>query len=238
MEWLIGAFVGKERATAMIGDQLEMHPDGTRFWRSFLMLLVSVAWRPLAALLVAYASIYLTWIPAFHGWILVSRHLWVHRAGVTTWAPNASIIMREGFWALIFGGISMLECLSAMFAYVLYGFRDAMTIVSAILGGLSLALCWYLWSPEIRIALILGMAIVTLALAATREYRRALAVFTLGISISVAFGWLVLKVSGSFHSGAASLAGIGIIPLITVLMISQLHRKLGATPAVSSIGTR
>jgi hypothetical protein len=226
MEWLIGAFVGEDRATAMIGDVMETHPDGIQFWFSTLALLVSVAWRPLTALLIVYASIYLTWIPAFHGWMLESHHLWVHRAGVVTWAPNASSIMREVFWAFVLGGVSMLECLAAPYALVLYGFRDAFATVSTIFAGLSLTLCWNLWSPDIRVTLICGLAAATVALAALREYRNALAAFALAISISTALVCIVLKAAGSFHSAAASLASLGIIPLITVFVVAQLHRKL------------
>lgn len=227
MEWLIGAFVGNERATAMIGDLLETKPGGIRFWCSSLALLVSVVWRPLAALLVAYASIYLTWVPAFHGSMLASRHMWVDRAGVITWAPNASSIMRQVFWAYVLGALSMLECISAFFAYVLYGFRDALTIVGAVLGGLSIALCWYLWSPGIGIGLACGLAAVTVAFAASPHYRNALAIFAGALFISCGLGCLLMKWASSLHYLPANFVAIGIIPLINVFMISQLHRNFG-----------
>jgi hypothetical protein len=225
MEWLIRPFAGKDRAAAMLGDLLETDPSAGRFWVSSFALLISVSWRPCTALALANASFSITWVGAFNGWVSISRHMWVNTGGTTTWAPNAEMIGREAAWAYLLGWVAQLECVSAVFALVLYGIRDTLTAISAVLGGLSIALCWFLPSAPLRTGLLCGLALaVVIALTATRKSRRALAILTLTTCASVVLGALMLRAGVSFHSPAVASAFLGMIPLINGLAISRLHR--------------
>jgi hypothetical protein len=227
-ERLICPFVGKDRAAAMIGDLLETEPTAGRFWTSSVALLTHVTWRPCAALMLACASMCITWIPAFHGWVSISRHMWVQTGVTTTWAPNAGVIEHEAVWAYLLGCIAMLEGISAVFALVLYGFRDCVSIVSTALAALTLALCWYLSSPSIRTGMLYGLALlITIALLSVRESRRALVILVLATCASLSWGALMLKAASvSFHPPALILAILGSVPLFDIFALNQLHRIL------------
>jgi len=224
IELLLRPFAGKDRAAAMIGDLLETNPSPGRFWTSSVALLVSVAWRLCAALAMAYAIFDITWRPAFNAFVSVSDHLRATMGGSATWTPGSQAIARELVWALLLGYVAQLECVSAVVALVLYGYRDALTAVSAVLGGLSIGLCWYLSSPLIRTGLLCAMAIaVAIAPATSRKCRGALAALVLATCASVAVGFLMLTAAAHVHILIAPTI-LGILPLIDLLAISRLHR--------------
>jgi hypothetical protein len=228
MEYLIRPFAGKDRATAMVGDLLESNPSDGRFWASSLMLLILVAWRTCAALLLAYAVFCVAWIPAIHGWAAISRQMWIHTGATTTWAPNAEAIGRQARWAFLLGCIAQMECVSAAFAVILYGFRESLTLVSLLLAGLSITLCWYLPSPPIRFGLLCGLAIVVGGILAKRASRRPFAALAVAICTSLAFGALILKLAMPFHQPSVTLAALGTIPLVDVFAVTQFRRVFAA----------
>jgi hypothetical protein len=120
MERLLRLFVGKDRAEAMIGDLLEIEPNVGRFCIASLALFARASWKPCAALVLAYGSVCVTWIPAFSGWGYLAGHMRTRTGGVVAW----------GF---LFCCAAQLECISAVFALVLYGFRNALTVVCSVL---------------------------------------------------------------------------------------------------------
>lgn len=221
MERLIGMFTGRERAASMVGDLLETSGNGGRFLFPALGVLFSVAWRPVLGVVLAYASIVVAMLPMMRAWAPMARHMMQMKAPT----PARSAYEREVVAVLLFGFGATLMSTLAMFALVRYGFRNALARVGVSVAGLSLAWCWYMHAPAVRVVLIVATAVVVGGVLWKSAYREAGLVLCAALAVDFALGMLVGFVTTLHYSSNFVSCALLLIPLAGVLAMAQMHRR-------------
>lgn len=166
MELVLARFAGKRRAAAMMGDLLEQREQKGEwwFWRSFVGVLLAVAWRPLVGL-----------VGAFY---------------VTNWALNGMMSRQIGMWqtpdleTITFLG--MVAWFVVVYAGVRYGVRDGLVQLAAALAAVSTGVMFFLrYAAAPWIGLILALCLL-IASCIPSGRRRAAAVFLVTGAVFIA----------------------------------------------------
>ncbi len=229
-EWMLRRVVDRQRASEIVGDQLETRAgaptvgESLRFWASIVWVCVVFSWRtPVATLLAAVAGILAWWPFAITGSRLhLSEQL--H-------SPQVAAV------AFLSLSISMLLWAEAVFSAVRFGVRDELTKLSlgaSLLG--SFAACCLWWLPHGAVILRVGVAALILFQMTSAGRRRALAIWlpvVLGTWFVARF--LLTSAFANFHVGPRKLGlyttlylyvSVGSVPLLLAFTSVYLHRRL------------
>lgn len=172
-ERLLALFTTPEHAAAVVGDLLEMHGGGARFWRAVLGATGGQARRFGLGLLGAAL------VECF--WLYTMKWHWTG----PDWAPYAAdqqghIQLNPTYVASIVSWT--LLAVAAVFAAIRFGVRDAISrlaIALALFGGLGL---FFWWAPYLQPASWALAVLVIAASCLTRRGRSALARLLLALA--------------------------------------------------------
>lgn len=217
-EWILRGAVGKEKATSLIGDQIETQPEaaGWRFWGGTIWLLLAISWRNVVALIAA---------PVLA--VFVSVLL-----GIKIEAPHAILMMESGQqeammpMLLLFASLSGLNMLlwgQAVFALTRFGVRDAFfkaSLLSALVMTLATSLTW---SPHGRAISLLALAVLVGFHLLAPERRAAFGVCVVMLVANWTFGgWLLHLLHGySLLSGGVALLVVPVVGGATCVWLHQ-----------------
>lgn len=221
-EWLLRQVVDQARASELVGDQLEAHPDAgaLRFWISITQLLLMFSWRtiigvaasPVAGLLLALAFfIFLN--PLTRGPVGLSHTAVFH---VKNYLLGVSVLL----WA------------ATVFSLVRLGWRSTLTgvgFMASLLWSASLSL---IWQRPAAIVLILLWAVFILFCVTSMRRRRALGI----LCCAVIAAWLTAFALSIFPRDPYSVFGkwqfltaILLVPIVESRITMLLHRKFIAS---------
>ena len=179
-EWFLACFVSHKRASAILGDLLEISTTRGRlwFWIAYIRTLISLGWRVPIAFICAYyfCSSY---------WSLTARYALMH--WLFSWVPLAGYDYDMSFWQLhLMPLVSMLFGLNFLLPFLLvrFGLRDRLTRLASIFFLVSLL------ASSNRLLLLVPMEILTviaviLALC-LRDWRRPMIVLAAALTLSYA----------------------------------------------------
>jgi len=164
-EWMIGRFIAKKRAASIVGDLVELKPKkgALWFWFSLAVVMVSVSWRKIAAVI---AALY-----AF-GWSLTRFVTAIfginaqHRPDGYPWAQALTS-------ALIWIGAMMW----GVFVYlaIRYGPRDRVAQLAGAWTALITATIFYWWQPVVMsVCLAVSLCVISFSIAKTENRRSTL----------------------------------------------------------------
>ncbi len=168
-EWFLARFVGHDRASAILGDLLEISATRGRlwFWTAYVRTLVTLGWRAPAAFLCTYLCIRSTW---WWTGIRTSMH-WLFR-----WVPYAApvhhmpLAIRLQFLVGPLYGLYFL----APFAVLCFGLRDRLARLALVLFLATLP-TYSNRIPGLLLVEILSAIVIVVALC-LREWRLPLVV--------------------------------------------------------------
>jgi hypothetical protein len=192
-EWIIARLSDRDRAASIIGDLLESGGERNPvwFWWSVAGVVVSLTWRGLVGLAVAYECLSvlnhakgLAQCPQGRGsWFAVGYE-----------CPSSALVHQPPHvWVPIFaviGFVSGLLCVIAPYAVVRYGFRDRFAQLTLALCAPSIVVGFYWWVPAVAFAyVVLVLTIISIS-GAFAYGRRAL--FVLAAALVCGYGGLEL----------------------------------------------
>lgn len=232
-EWLLGRFQGRLHAAATLGDLEETarHKGRLWFWRAYLAVLVSYAWRPLAGFALAnvlfFALSRMNW-RMFLAWHFVRMHLHSDRIGTNVIDVSCLILAVIGGYAVIRFGLRDRLTLAALF-----GFALAEAVQIAWWEGLSLRLLLATASLAILVPLFF------------RTGRRAVAVFGILAAANLTCVELLLRIFTFIGQHVRAGAHYGLAPalhaawwigfkgslVVVCLLCTLLHERLFLPPA-------
>jgi hypothetical protein len=214
-ESILALIAGRDRATAIYGDLLELAATRPRtsFWIGYFRTLMSLSWRPLTAFLTAAIVCAMLYDSQGFG-------LWICAVAFPHLGPPlADVILL--LWFLV------------PFAAIRYGFRDrpvqlAFAASAVSTSGLFLAL----WSSPSEVWMVLTL-LAALCIAASAPWRRSL----VPVAASCAFGTALMEGLDrvGYFNRAIEIPGLQrlspVLPLLSVMLIvsvlfSWLHRRL------------
>jgi hypothetical protein len=127
-EWLLARFAGRDRASAILGDLLEVSTTRGRvwFWTAYIHTLISLGWRAPVAFLCAYSCSNSYWLLTA---IRASMHWLFH------WVPLAGHVNHMPLEIRLDPLVSPLYGLHflAPFVLVCFGLRDRLTRLALVL---------------------------------------------------------------------------------------------------------
>jgi hypothetical protein len=173
-ERLIGCFTGKQRASAAVGDLVEMRPEkgALWFWTGILGILFSLTWRRsvgfVAALFVG------TRLLGVFQMRLIGIHT-EHRPPEYPWMPVFSVL----------SGAGVVLCMVLVYAGIRYGLRDKLAQLVLAWASLITLFIYEWWRPVVLVTCIAVALVVTAISLLTRERRKAL--LGLGVTVACAF---------------------------------------------------
>jgi hypothetical protein len=154
-ERLLARFTERQRAAAIIGDleETSIHKSKGWFWRSFLSVLISLAWRSVAGYLVS----------AFGGGYLLFRFSSMFYDSTELHPPD----MMQQVWGSTLAVIVGLLAIIALYAAFRFGIGDILTKLAAayaVLGAIAVCFWWQTAVPSLAfVVAALALIIVMFA---------------------------------------------------------------------------
>jgi hypothetical protein len=142
-QWALARVSTRERASAVVGDLLEQHTSTVGFWFAAVRVGAALTWRWILAIGLSAASFFVVLLP--YSLIVQSRWDLIHPQ---PW-------MR---WAMYLAGAASCMGTSTAVAASLYGMRDRLTKMCAVLWMLVTASALTAWLP--RASWVIGVVMV------------------------------------------------------------------------------
>jgi hypothetical protein len=177
-ERLIGCFTGKQRASAAVGDLVEMRPEkgALWFWIGILGILFSLTWRRsvgfVAALFVG------TRLLGVFEMRLFGIHT-EHRPPEYPWMPVFLILSAAG----------VVLCMMLVYSAIRYGLRDKLTQLVLVWAGLITLFIYEWWRPVVLVTCIALAVVVTATSVIKSDRRKALLAIWVPVACVFASWW-------------------------------------------------
>ena len=193
-EWIIARLSDRDRAASIIGDLLESggETNPVWFWWSVAGVVLSLTWRGLVGLAVAYECL-----------SVLSHGRWLAQCpqGRGSWftvgydCPSSALVHQPPHvWMPLFavmGPVIGLLCIVAPYAVVRYGFRDRFAQLTLALCAPSIVVGFYWWVPAVVFScVVLAAAIIGLS-GRFVDGRRAL----LALSAALVIGYAGMRLA-------------------------------------------
>jgi|GEM_PF-3672667 len=212
-EWILRRVVNSDRASELVGDQLEFHPTAgpLRFWLVIVWLFFAFSWRTLAGLAAAVVVGYCSWLPFV---IILQRRV----------MPEHLLTQSSILVAIHCLNVSMLFWAVAGFSLVRFGIRSELSRVSftgALLGTTAACFLWLPYAPSISLA---GASAWLFFYLSSSQRRRALVVLSVASMLgwlTTASSWFIFRHLLRLHEGSFTL-------IIEVLLLALVPVVEGA----------
>lgn len=175
-EWLIARFTDRSRASAIVGDLLEVTPPNStpQFWLSVAGVVLSLTWRRLAGFAAALSCMYLLNALSMPPQTVANRFL-AHKLP-DAWTPFLLllVVIVEALW------------MAAPYAVIRYGLHDRFTQVTLVLCIPFTLISSFWFVPAVLFASLGIVAVILLGFILFAEGRRAI----LTLAIAAALGYV------------------------------------------------
>jgi hypothetical protein len=230
-EWLLARLTTPTRATAILGDLLEISATRGRlwFWFAYTRTLIFLGWRIPVALLCAYffyewLGIRLAWIvnsPLIHFYINLPHNA---AARIPGWLVNPLFNFFDSLWFIL------------PFALVRFGLRDRLTQLASAIFVLTIP--FFILMPAEMDFSGLATAVIVIASLSLRTWRRPMIVLAASIApvaVATLFSPMLLHIFLSRWQGQCVIFLFRVVPVlpnralnlcIAALVCSLLHRHL------------
>lgn len=170
-EMILCRLTDKDRAASIVGDLVEQEKNSAWFWRAFVAVAGSLAWRPAIAFLIAFYVGNKT-MGAF-SMAVYGIHA-KHVPDAYPWEPIffCTTLIGPALWSI------------AMYALVRHGLRDAATQLVILSTGLITVFQYFWWQPAILV-ICLAAAMSVVAVSVVQPKLRKAAVVVL-VAVAVA----------------------------------------------------
>lgn len=182
-EWILACFIGRTKASSIVGDLLEttQHRGVLWFWFSFASVFVSSFWRSL----LGYVA----------GYFLAEYSLRVLDASIHNIYAAHQPLLKEGMVLSILQLFAVIACVNSAYSLFRFGFRDYFAQLSAVFSAIITMCVYYWWLRPVTIPCLVALTLVTLASLFTAR-RNALIAFASSVGLGLP-GWLLLVVFGN-----------------------------------------
>ena len=188
-EWMLGIFVGRVKAASIVGDLAEADAEGARgawgFWWSYADILFAAAWRPVAAIGVAFAAIW------YGGTYFVGPN------GMAGFTAVEYIAFARGSWLEEMVSTGAISAFIFAYLWVRFGTQDRMARLALGFAVTGVMVAWFSfvtvvpWMAAAAYAILCGVAL------ASREGRWCLAAIaaacTLVVVVDRAGTWMMMS---------------------------------------------
>ena len=220
-EWLLRKVVDPMRASELVGDQLEAHPNGSsfKFWMAIAYLVVAFSRRTLVAMVLSPVAGLLLAITAFI--LLNGRSSGME---VTEMLPDALSFHVRSYLM----GLSVLIWVGAVFSLMRFGWRSPLTVVGLIASVLWSGSLWFMFLPvPAAVLAILWLGFVIFCVSHAKR-RRALGILCSVVLISWLTALTLSVVSHDPHNVFGKwqlVAAVILVPVIQGSISTALHRN-------------
>ncbi len=182
-EWMVSRFIERNRAASIVGDLVELEPQkgSLWFWFSVLGVMLSLTWRPLAALTAALFAGY---------WAATASNIVGFRLPYAFPHTHLVSVFEPVFLMLVI--VHLLGWMALFYAVICYGFSDELTLFTFGVTVITTAAC-YGWGQPIVVTFCIILTVCNIAACiAWAKWRRA----ALTLFVSMLAGFLCFSASG------------------------------------------
>jgi hypothetical protein len=218
-EWLLRRVVDPVRASELVGDQLESHPDAGNlsFWISIAQVMLMFSWRTLIGVAIS---------PVLGLFLALAFFLFAAPHAAGTLGLSEITVFHVKNYLL---GVSILLWAATAFSLVRLGWRSALAgvgLIASVLWSISLS---FFWQPAPAIVLtILWVGFISFCVSNAKR-RRALEI----LCCAVVASWLTAFALSIFPRDPYSVFGkwqfltaLFLVPIVESKTTMFLHRKL------------
>jgi hypothetical protein len=202
-ERLLALFVGRVKAASVLGDLAEERGErGARwFWWSYADILFAAAWRPVAAIGVAFATIW------YGGRYVAGPN------GMVGYTPVEYIAFSRASWLADVVSIGAISTFLFAYSWVRFGSQDRMARLALGFAVTGVMVAWFSFVPVVPWMAAAAYVILCGVALASRKGRRSLAAIGAACAVVVVvadrFGtWLMMNSLRNHWFKPASWTGI------------------------------